>query len=152
MTTFTVQSREPQHAAVIRADVPMAGLRSVFDRGFRAVMAAVDRQGLEIVGSPFGFYPRMPGATVEVVVGFPVSGVVSADGEVVPFDLPGGRAVTAIHVGPYERLEETYGELMAWAQSEGLHLAGAMWESYLSDPSAEPDPETWQTAVTWPVE
>ena len=50
------------------------------------------------------------------------------------------------------RLEETYGELMAWAQSEGLDLAGAMWESYLSDPSAEPDPETWQTAVTWPVE
>jgi hypothetical protein len=25
-----------------------------------------------------------------------------------------------------------------------------MWESYLTDPGAEPDPETWRTLISWP--
>jgi len=26
-----------------------------------------------------------------------------------------------------------------------------MWEYYLSDPAAEPDPATWKTLIIWPV-
>lgn len=151
MTTFTVVDREPQAAAAIRAEVPMAELPSVFERGFQEVATAVAKQGLSITGPPFGFYPRMPDETVEVVVGFPVSGAVQADGEVTPFELPGGRVVSALHVGPYDRLEETYQELQGWAATEGLDLADQLWESYLSDPETQPDPETWQTAVSWPL-
>jgi effector-binding domain-containing protein len=151
MTTFTVEELAPQQAAAIRAEVPMAELRSVFDRGFGAVMSAVAAQGLTVTGPPFGFYPRMPDATVEVVVGFPVSGPVTADGEVVPFELPGGRAVTAIHVGPYEGLQATYRQLTTWAAAQGLQLADRMWETYLSDPAAEPDAQTWRTAIAWPL-
>jgi effector-binding domain-containing protein len=64
--------------------------------------------------------------------------------------LPGGRAVTVEHVGPYDTLERTYGELEAWVRDHGLTPAGAMWESYLSDPDDEP-PERWRTLVTQPL-
>jgi len=151
MTTFAVQTFEPQTAAAIRAEVPMAELREVFDRGFRAVAHVVQTQGVAITGPPFGFYPRMPGENVAVVVGFPVGGPITADGEVEPFELPGGRVVTGTHVGPYEALQKTYEQLMAWSQSEDLTLASGMWKSYLSDPSAEPDPNTWRTVIVWPL-
>lgn len=151
MTTFTVETIEPQTAAAIRAEVPMAELRDVFDHGFHAVAQAVEAQGVAIAGPPFGFYPRMPGDTVAVVVGFPVAGTIAAEGEVEPFELPGGRVVTGAHVGPYETLAQSYEELMAWTRAEGLTLAEGMWESYLSDPSAEPDPRTWRTLITWPL-
>ena len=151
MTTFTVETIEPRAAAGIRSEVPMAELRGVFDRGFPAVAHAVEVQGIGIVGPPFGYYPRMPAATVEVVVGFPVAAPITADDQVEPFELPGGRVVTGTHVGPYEALEETYEELMAWTAAEGLTLAEGMWESYLSDPSAEPDPATWRTLIVWPL-
>lgn len=151
MTTFTVETIEPQAAAAVRADVPMAELRAVFDRGFHAVVQAVEAQGGTLAGPPFGYYPRMPGDTVAVVVGFPVTKPITASGEVEPFELPGGRVVTGIHVGPYEKLEETYGDLLAWTQAEGLTLAEGMWECYLSDPSAEPDPSTWRTLVVCPL-
>lgn len=151
MTTFTVEEIEPQAAAVVRAEVPMAELRDVFDRGFGAVVEAVGAQGVAITGPPFGYYPRMPADTVAVVVGFPVAGRITAAGDVEPFELPGGRAVTGMHVGPYEALTQTYEQLMAWARAEGLTLAGAMWECYLSDPSAEPDPTRWQTRIVWPL-
>jgi effector-binding domain-containing protein len=68
-----------------------------------------------------------------------------------PFELPGGRVVVATHVGPFEAMEKTYAELIAWSQAEGLTLAEGMWESYLSDPSAEPDPSTWRTLIVWPL-
>lgn len=151
MTTFTVETLEPQAAAAIRAEVPMDELRGVFDRAFPEVMRIVGEQGVAIAGPPFGFYPRMPTETVEVVVGFPVASPIAADGDVEPFELPGGRVVTGVHVGPYEELERTYGELTAWARGEGHQLRGAMWESYLSDPSAQPDPSTWQTRIAWPI-
>jgi effector-binding domain-containing protein len=151
MTTFTVETIEPQAAAVIRAEVPMAELREVFDRGFPAVVQAAEAQHVAITGPPFGFYPRMPGDTVAVVVGFPVAHAITAVGEVEPFELPGGGVVTGTHVGPYEALAQTYEQLMAWAQDEGLTLAEGMWESYMSDPSAEPDPSTWRTLINWPL-
>jgi effector-binding domain-containing protein len=151
MAKFRVETIEARQAAVVRAEVPIEQLPDVFDRGFHAVMATVERQGAAVVGPPFGYYPSMPGATVEVVVGFPVSGAIEADGDVGPFELPGGRVITGVHVGAYERLEDTYRELVEWAEAEGLQLATGMWESYLSDPSAEPDPATWQTLISWPV-
>ena len=151
MTTFTVETIEPQTTAAIRAEVPMAELREVFDRGFHSVMRAVEAQGAAIAGPPFGYYPRLPDETVAVVVGFPVVNPITADGEVEPFELPGGRAVTGVHVGQYEALEQTYEQLLAWAKGEGLVLAEGMWECYLSDPSAEPDPTTWRTLIVWPL-
>lgn len=151
MRSFVVETFEPQAAAAIRSEVPMAELREVFDRGFPAVMEAVGRQGAAVVGPPFGLYPRSPGATVAVAVGFPVAGPITPDGEVEPLELPGGPAVTGTHVGPYEALEQTYEALLAWAKAEGHVLGAVMWESYLSDPSAEPDPAAWRTLIVWPL-
>ena len=151
MTSFEVVTLEPQQAAVVRAEVPMSELTGVFDRGFHLVMQAVQEQGLHVAAAPFGFYPRMPGETVAVAVGFPVSEPFTPSGEVEAMELPGGRAIRGIHVGPYDALERTYRELTAWAQEQGLELAEGMWETYLSDPSAEPDPATWRTEITWPV-
>ncbi len=65
--------------------------------------------------------------------------------------LPAGRAFEAMHVGPYETLPETYGAIMAKMQAEGLTPGDAMWEYYLSDPAAEPDPAVWKTLIIWPV-
>lgn len=66
-------------------------------------------------------------------------------------ELPGGRAVVGIHVGPFDSLASTYQELLAWVAAEGLELAVGMWEVYLTDPSAEPDPSRWRTRIVWPL-
>lgn len=129
----------------------MEELRSVFDHGFREVMRIAEAQGVAIAGPPFGFYPRKPTDTVAVMVGFPVSAPVAPDGDVTAFELPGGRVVTGLHIGPYEDLRASYRELAEWAAAEGHSLAGHVWESYLTDPGEHPDPATWQTRLTWPL-
>jgi len=150
MPDFTTKEIEPRTAAVMRAEVPIAELRDVFDRGFHAVMRVVQASGAQIVSPPFGYYPRMPSETVEVLVGFPVDRAITPEGDDEPFTLPGGTAVTGVHVCPYETMTDTYGQLMAWVEHEGIELATGMWETYLSDPDEVPASE-WRTEIVWPV-
>ena len=151
MTDFEVISIEPQHAAVVRAELPMDELPTLFDRAFHEVIAATGELHVAVTGPPFGYYPRQPGATVEVAAGFPVATPITPHGEVTPLELPGGRVVRGVHVGSFDALRETYAELMAWVADRRLAMAGGMWETYLTDPAAEPDPATWRTEITWPL-
>jgi effector-binding domain-containing protein len=66
---------------------------------------------------------------------------------VVPSQLPGGTVVSGIHIGPYEKLAETYAAMGDWAATQGLTLSGPMWEVYRSDPQQEPDASTWRTEI-----
>ena len=52
-------------------------------------------------------------------------------------EVPGGTWAVAVHTGPYERLWETYVELIGrWAPTSGFELAPeAVVEHYLNDPS-----------------
>jgi effector-binding domain-containing protein len=142
---------EPQEAIAVRGDVAMADLPAFFERAFSEAAAAAEASGVQIVGPPFGFYPEMPTETVAVEVGFPVSVPVEASGNAHRVVLPGGRAVEAVHVGPYETMQRTYADLQSWMVEQGLRPAVGMWECYLSDPETEPDPATWRTRIVWPL-
>lgn len=111
MTHFTVETIAPQHTAVVRGDVPVDNLPALFDRAFHEVTRAVAAQSLTVTGPPFGFYPRMPKATVEVAAGFPVSAPVAADGDVTAMELPGGRVITGMHIGSYDEMRHEAVEL-----------------------------------------
>ena len=89
-------------AAVVRAGMAASDLPPFFARAYGAVAAAAAGQGLEVAGEPFAFCPNTPTEVVEVAAGFPVSGAVQPAGDVVPMELPGGRAVTTVRVGPYD--------------------------------------------------
>jgi effector-binding domain-containing protein len=151
MTEIRVSEHTEQPTAVLREQVAMSELPEFFQRAFEEVMAAVQAQNIPCVGPPFGKYYGMPGETVDLEAGFPVAAAVAPTGDVVPSTLPGGPVVEAVHVGPYDTLEQTYGELESWMEEQDLRGADVMWESYLSDPEAEPDPATWRTLICVPV-
>lgn len=139
--------------AVLRETVPMNALRDFFDRAYRSVMTAVQQQNVQLAGPPFALYRGMPTDVVDVEAGFPLAAPYPGGGEgaVTAGVLPAGRALEAMHVGPYDALPETYSAVMAKMQAEGLTPGDAMWEYYLSDPATEPDPAAWKTLVVWPV-
>ena len=142
---------EPQEAIAVRGDVALDDLPTFFEQAFATAAAAAEASGVEIVGPPFGFYPETPSDTVVVEAGFPVSAPVETTGDAHRLVLPGGTAVRAVHVGPYETLENTYVELQSWMAEHGHVPAVGMWECYLSDPREQPDPATWRTSIVWPI-
>ena len=151
MSVFELVELVPRPAAVVRATMAVSELPSFFGRALGAVAAAAAGQGLELLGEPFAFYPGAPTDVVEVAAGFHVSSAVEPADDVVPLELPGGRAATTVHVGPYESMHKTYAEMHVWMAKQGITQADHMWEVYLSDQSTEPDPSTWRTQIFWPV-
>jgi effector-binding domain-containing protein len=147
---FTVEEVPTQVVATIRRVLPVADLGKFFEEAFGTVMGALPPAGGSIAGPPFGWYHGRPSDTVDVAAGFPVGGDVHApDGGVVVQERPGGRAAVGIHVGPYDDLAATYGELEAWMTARSLVPRSDMWEEYLSEPTG--DPATWQTRIVTPL-
>ncbi len=72
------------------------------------------------------------------------------DGRVEPVVLPGGEMAVACHVGPYERLAETYEAMQRWLTEVGRTAGGAMWEVYIDDPDTTPMAEL-RTEVVIPL-
>ena len=142
---------QPQETIAVRADVAVADLPRFLARAFHEAAEAAAAHGVEIVGPPFAFYPQMPTETVAVEAGFPVSAPAGAHGDAHRLVLPGGRAVQAVHRGPYDTMDETYGDLQSWMAEQGLQPRAGPWECYLSDPQVERDPGMWRTRIVWPI-
>jgi effector-binding domain-containing protein len=69
-----------------------------------------------------------------------------------PGELGGCEAAVTMHLGPHDTIGQTCGALQAWIEGQGHRASAVMWERYLSDPDAEPDPSKWLTEVAWPGE
>ena len=61
---------------------------------------------------------------VQVTQSFPQSG------EVFSTETPVGKVASALPVGPYEHMGETYRAIQHWVVSKGMTLGGKSWEIY----------------------
>lgn len=88
----------------------------------------------------------------DVEAGFPVSQVPE---EMTPgllmSELPGGRAIQAVHLGSYDGLTQSYEAVFAWMKESGLEPAGAPWDCYFDDPCKVSDMNALRTLILWPI-
>jgi effector-binding domain-containing protein len=115
-------------------------------------------RGVAAAGAPFIAYKsiRMP-QWLAVEVGIPTATLASADGEVLCGELPAGDFVETLYVGHYDGLLEATAKLLKWGAEQDIHWDmqvrdgaehwAARLESYVTDPTDEPDPAKWQTRL-----
>ena len=149
MTDIQVTQHDEQPTAGIREQVPIGELTEFFARAFQETMAYLQSRGVNPVGPPFGKYYGTPDETVDVEAGFPVDVTITPSGDVIPGSLPAGNVIETLHVGSYDTMHRSYSELERYFTATGLKPGSIMWESYLSDPATEPDPNTWRTQICW---
>ncbi|NYF17767.1 effector-binding domain-containing protein [Microbacterium sp. AK009] len=137
--------------AGVRRRVPMSELTDFFAAAFTETARALAEQGVAPIGPPFGKYYGVPDTAVDVEAGFPVAGTVRPLGNVSPGVLPAGPVAEAMHVGPYDTMDQTYAAVQRHCAAVGMTPGPVSWEQYLSDPEAEPDPTRWRTLIRWPV-
>ena len=66
-------------------------------------------------------------------------------------EMPGGRVVTALHVGPYDELGIAWDEVSKWVASQGHKTASQPYDVYLNDPNEVANPAQLQTELVWPI-
>ena len=142
---------EAQPIMGIRATVSMQDIGNAMGPLFGEVHGYVLRNGGKPAGMPLALYHSIPAETVDLECAIPVESPLPGAGRVHAGELPAGTAATVTHVGPYDNLPQTWAALTEWMQSQGLQAAGAPWESYVTDPGAEPDQSKWRTDIFFPV-
>jgi effector-binding domain-containing protein len=142
--------RDARHVACVRVPVPEGEIGDLVGRLIMEVWGELEAAGVHPAGPPYARSTWQPGTELEV--GFPVQETFAGEGRVVAGELPGGRAVTLTHVGPYDQLAGAFAAMQSWAVERGLQPGGVPWEVYQSDPRETPDPQDWRTELVLPVQ
>jgi len=154
MSTPTIERQElqPQHALIVKRRVARSQIAATIAESLGKTFPYALQKGLAIAGRPFVRYSEVGPGLMTMETGTPLASADPGAGEIEPITLPGGPAAVAIHMGPYDKLQDTYAAMERWMQQKGVRAAGAPWESYVTDPADHPDPATWRTDVFWPIE
>jgi len=115
------------------------------------VFGYLQQQGAEPAGPPFTRYHGFEDGQIDFEAGLPVAKALPESGRIHAGELPGGTAISAVHMGAYDSLPKAGEALSAWAAEHGHQEAGPNWEVYWVAPGHNPDPSTWKTEVFKPL-
>jgi AraC family transcriptional regulator len=153
MSTPSIERQElqPQPALVVKRRVARAEIAATIAEGLGKTYPYALQNGLAIAGRPFVRYSDVGPGLMTMEVGTPLAAAAAGVGEIEAITLPGGPAAVAVHMGPYDKLQETYAAMERWMQQQGVKPGDAPWETYITDPAEHPDPANWRTDVYWPI-
>ena len=152
MTNVNIETveLEPQPAMVVRRRVAITdfgeALADIFPRVFRHIAGA----GGQPAGMPFMRYFSMDGVACDIAAGMPVREPIPGAGDIEPHELPGGKALTALHVGPYVGVGSVWTQVMRRAGELGSEHKFGGWDVYTNDPG-EVAPEELETRIYLPI-
>ncbi|WP_194905317.1 MerR family transcriptional regulator [Catenulispora rubra] len=87
----------------------------------------------------------------EAVVFIPADGDVRPVGRVEPFLVPGAELAIAVHHGPLDTIDLTYGALGTYAERHEIGIDGPLREYYLRNPLDTSHAKDLVTEVGWPI-
>jgi effector-binding domain-containing protein len=162
-STPQIIERPSQPYVGVREAVTMSTLSRVADH-IPELFGWLAQRGQTSSGAPFFRYliidmERELQVEAGVPVATPLDLLADAGGAVSAETLPGGRFVRAFFVGHPDGLEHATGELLHWAETQGLRWdmndtpAGERWgcrmEVYHTDPLEQPDMNAWRTELAF---
>lgn len=145
-----IVERQAEPALVVRTRATVERLSEILGPAWGKVLSRAGSASAQPSSPPFVAYHNMDMQDLDLEIGFTFDRHVEGDGDVEAREIPAGKAVEAVHVGPYDRVAETYEELGRWLESNGYVPAGPAYEYYLNDP-AEVPPDELRTRVVMPV-
>ena len=80
---------------------------------------------------------------LNVEIGFPVARPISGKEDITANTIPSQKVVSAIDLGPYEKQDPTFEEILAWIKSNGCEMQGDIYHQYLND-TERPESELLQ--------
>jgi effector-binding domain-containing protein len=132
-TNVSIQIVQPRLLAAVRRQVRIPEIAGAWKPALDKVWAFLQQHpGLRTDGHNVFLYhhPADMKLPMDIDFGVQVTRTFEREGEVFAVETPAGKVVTALHVGPYERLGETHAAIHAWAAANKVSFAGKSWEIY----------------------
>ena len=117
----------PRPLAIVRRKARVQELSKVVPECCGIVWNVLRAQAIKGAGRHVAIYLD---CQINLEVGVELDGPFAGHGEVVPSALPAGTVATAVHFGPYNRLNEAHQAIRDWCAKHGHEPAGPNWEIY----------------------
>ena len=134
----TIVTVERRLTAVVKAKVPFAKIPDAQRSARSAVDAALPSLETGPAGRPCTRFRTPADGALDMEIGTIVGRSFQAKGEVVPSDLPAGRAAHFQLKGPFDGMPGAWQTLFDWCKAEKLSLAGINWEIYMPWEGVDP--------------
>jgi effector-binding domain-containing protein len=146
-----VRNVPPQKVLLLKGQSSVQKIGQDMGFMFEQVYGYLGKKGIQPAGPPIALYFSEPGPEWAIGVAVPVPEGTPGQGTIESTTLPGGKMVSAMHIGPYEKLSESWDELSAWMKKSEYRPAGPGREVYILGPPQESEPAKFQTELLWPV-
>ncbi len=145
MPDCKIVTTERRPTAVIRLKAKMSDLREAQQTSRAKLAEALPTLGVSPLEHSCTLWRPPVDGVLDMEPGVLVSGAFAAAGDVVPSELPAGRAAYFLLRGSFEGLPGAWKTLLDWCAAERLPLAGVNWEIY--GPSQDVEPDQVETAL-----
>ncbi|HEX9325390.1 MAG TPA: GyrI-like domain-containing protein, partial [Reyranella sp.] len=122
--TCSIVTVDRQLTAVVRAKVPFAEIPKAQRSARVSVDAALPSLEAGPLGRPVTRFRTPAQDMLDMEIGTIVGRSFAGRGEIVPSDLPAGRAAHFQLKGPFDGMPGAWQTLFAWCKAEKLELAG----------------------------
>ncbi len=137
----------------IRDTVNQVEMNNIHGKILATINQYTDERGIELNTTPLVIYHFWSDTLIDIEVGIPVEDSTILGNDLIKMNkIKSTNVVTAVHYGAYDRLPETYFGINEWMRKNKVIVTGPPWESYITDPGTEPNPDKWQTAIYFPIE
>ena len=164
---ITIEQQPAMHALEIAGDAPMWKIPKLLGENFPRIDKHIDAQGGSRTGSPYVRYMeidwqhmrhcgplrmlwKMLTSTQPMRIGMTVEAPLDSDGDIEAISIEPQPCVRTIHRGPYQKIGDTYKEIVDWAEANNVELANHTMENYINDPTTVAR-ETIETLILIPV-
>jgi len=156
-----IEQQPPLHALEIARNAPMWKIPRLLGEDFPRIDAHITAKGGNRTGAPYVRYMEIDWQQMRncgplrmlwlmltskqpMRIGMAVEAPVEGDGEIDAIAIESLNCVRTIHRGPYQKVGDTYKEIVDWAESNNVELADYTMENYINDPTtvAKEDIET----------
>jgi len=101
---------------------------------------------IQYAGAPFFNYLKMNEEQLVIEVGIPTNSHVNGDDKVQSGSFLSGKYAIAKYTSPYNRLFDVNLAIEKW-KDNNIKFKAPKVEFYPTDPTAEPNPEKWETII-----
>ena len=152
LQTETVQTKS-QPMIYVRRTSSMApdDIGKAMGDAFGMLGKFIGENNVAVAGPALAIYHDYSDKGVVMDIGLPVAAGAKPGGEIQLGETPSGKALKAVHHGPYDTLRDTYDALGKYMEENDIAMPPLSWEVYVSDPATTPEPEL-VTEIFMPVE
>jgi len=156
-----IEQQPPLHALEVARDAPMWKIPKLLGDNFPRLGEHITAHGGNRAGAPYVRYMeidwqqmrhcgplrmiwQMLTSKQPMRIGMVVEAPVEGDGDIEAVAIESLNCVRTIHKGPYQKVGDTYKEIVDWAEANDVELANYTMENYINDPTtvAKEDIET----------